>query len=64
MVHKLVCEGTLEERIDQLLEEKRELFRTVVGSGERWVTELNDDQLRALVMLAGDAPATERKAAS
>ncbi|MEO0600461.1 MAG: DEAD/DEAH box helicase, partial [Myxococcota bacterium] len=54
MVHKYVCEGTLEERIDQLLDEKRELFRTVVGSGERWVTELDDDQLRALVMLAQD----------
>ncbi|MEN0068277.1 MAG: DEAD/DEAH box helicase, partial [Myxococcota bacterium] len=54
MVHKMVCEGTLEERIDQLLDEKRELFRTVVGSGERWVTELDDDQLRALVMLAQD----------
>ncbi len=62
MVHKLVCDGTLEERIDQLLEEKRELFRTVVGSGERWVAELDDDQLRALVMLAGDAPAQARKA--
>ncbi len=62
MVHKLVCEGTLEERIDGLLDEKRELFRTVVGSGERWVAELNDDQLRQLVMLAGDTEQITRKA--
>jgi SNF2 family DNA or RNA helicase len=53
-VYKLVCEGTLEERIDALLEEKRELFDTVVGSGERWVTELDDDQLRRLVSLGAD----------
>ena len=62
LVHKLVCEGTLEERIDQLLDEKRELFQKVVGSGERWVTELNDDQLRQLVMLAGDPSELTRKA--
>jgi SNF2 family DNA or RNA helicase len=59
MVHKMVCEGTLEERIDQLLDEKRELFKTVVGSGERWVTELDDDQLRELVMLAQEPKAED-----
>jgi hypothetical protein len=53
-VYKLVCEGTLEERIDTMLEEKRELFAAVIGKGERWVTELDDDALRRLVMLAGD----------
>ena len=53
-VYKLVCEGTLEERIDTMLEEKRELFATVIGKGERWVTELDDDSLRRLVMLAGE----------
>jgi hypothetical protein len=51
VVHKLVCEGTLEERIDALLDEKRELFDAVVGTGERWVTELDDDALRKLVLL-------------
>ncbi|MEQ1503111.1 MAG: DEAD/DEAH box helicase [Myxococcota bacterium] len=52
LVHKLVCEGTLEERIDALLDEKRELFDVVVGSGERWVTELDDDALLKLVLLS------------
>ena len=62
LVHKLVCAGTLEERIDQLLEEKRELFRAVVGSGEKWVAQLDDDQLRALVMLASDTSDEAKKA--
>jgi SNF2 family DNA or RNA helicase len=44
----------LEERIDTLLDEKRQLFDTVVGSGERWMTELDDDQLHRLVSLAGE----------
>ncbi|MEZ4235215.1 MAG: SNF2-related protein [Myxococcota bacterium] len=52
LVHKVVCEGTLEERIDAVLDEKRELFDTVVGSGERWVTELDDDALLQLVLLS------------
>ncbi|KYK33007.1 MAG: hypothetical protein AYK19_14435, partial [Theionarchaea archaeon DG-70-1] len=38
-VHKFVCIGTLEERIDQLIEQKKELADTIVGSGEDWITE-------------------------
>ena len=53
-VHKMVCQGTLEERIDTMLEEKRALADSVVGSGERWVTELDDDALRMLVALGDD----------
>ena len=51
----MVCQGTLEERIDNLLEEKRQLAEAVVGAGERWVTELDDETLRNLVMLGEDA---------
>jgi hypothetical protein len=54
-VHKLVSQGTLEERIDSMLEDKRQLAESVIGSGEAWVTELDDDALRALVMLGDDA---------
>ncbi|WP_205326053.1 DEAD/DEAH box helicase [Glycomyces sp. YM15] len=50
-VHRLICEGTLEERIAQLLEQKRELAEAVVGSGEAALTELSDDQLLELVRL-------------
>jgi hypothetical protein len=50
-VHRLICEGTLEERIAELLERKRGLAEAVVGSGEAALTELSDDQLLELVRL-------------
>jgi SNF2 family DNA or RNA helicase len=53
-VYKLVTRGTLEERIADLLERKRALADAVVGTGEGWVTELADDDLRALVELEAE----------
>jgi SNF2 family DNA or RNA helicase len=50
-VHKFVCVGTLEERIDALIESKQSLAESVIGTGESWLTELTTDQLRALVTL-------------
>ena len=51
-VHKLVCEGTVEERIDSLIADKKALAEAVVGSsGERWLSELSTDDLRDLVVL-------------
>ncbi|MDN4069751.1 DEAD/DEAH box helicase [Paenibacillus vini] len=50
-VHKLICQGTLEERIDELIERKRSLSEQVVGSGEQWLTEMSDDELRNLIAL-------------
>ena len=40
-VRKLVCVGTLEERIDRMIEEKKDLAARIVGSGEAWLTELS-----------------------
>ena len=54
-VHRMVCEGTVEDRIAGVLEQKRELAEAVVGTGEGWVTELNDDDLAGLVALSGEA---------
>ncbi len=51
-VHRMVCEGTLEERIAALLRDKRELSESVIGSGEGWVSEFSDDELADLVMLS------------
>ncbi|MCU1356963.1 MAG: Helicase, family [Acidimicrobiales bacterium] len=51
-VHKLVTAGTLEDRIATMLEDKRALADSVVGSGEAWLAELGDDELRALVNLS------------
>jgi SNF2 family DNA or RNA helicase len=51
-VHKLVCQGTVEERIDQLITDKRALAAAVVGTtGETWLSELSTDELRDLVVL-------------
>jgi superfamily II DNA or RNA helicase len=54
-VRKLTCVGTLEERIDRLIAEKRELAEQIVGSGEAWLSELDSGQLRELVALGGEA---------
>jgi SNF2 family DNA or RNA helicase len=51
LVHKLVCEGTLEERISQLIDDKKQLANSVLGTGEQWLTELSTDALRSLVTL-------------
>lgn len=50
-VHRMVCEGTVEDRIAQLIDAKRELAEAVVGSGEGWIGDLDDDDLRELVSL-------------
>ena len=50
-VHKLVCQGTLEERIDSMLNEKRALADAVVGTDEAWLTELSTDELRDILKL-------------
>ncbi len=52
MVHRLVCQGTLEEKVDLMLENKRSLANQVVGSGESWFTEIATDELRSLVSLS------------
>jgi SNF2 family DNA or RNA helicase len=50
-VHRLIAEGTLEDKIAALIEKKRELADAVVGSGEGWIAELSDDELTELVSL-------------
>ncbi|MCX6029855.1 MAG: DEAD/DEAH box helicase [Chloroflexi bacterium] len=56
-VHKFVCSGTLEERIDDLIESKKALAENVLGAGEQWLTEMSTDQLRDLLVLRRDAVA-------
>jgi len=54
-VHKFVVAGTLEERIDRMIEEKSDLAERIIGSGERGLTELSTDNLRDLLTLRTDA---------
>lgn len=52
MVHKLVCEGTIEEKIDAMIEAKKELAENVIGSGgEKWITELSNEELMSMMRL-------------
>jgi hypothetical protein len=53
-VHRMVCEGTIEDRISLMLADKRALADSVVTPGEGWVSELGDDDLRALVSLSAE----------
>jgi len=53
-VHKLVCEGTVEEKVSQVIDDKRALAAQVVGTGaesESWMSEMSTDELRDLVTL-------------
>jgi non-specific serine/threonine protein kinase len=52
LVHKFVCRGTVEEKIDQLIESKRQLSEELLdGGAEVLLTEMKDDELLKLVAL-------------
>ncbi|WP_409343495.1 DEAD/DEAH box helicase [Paenibacillus sp. MBLB4367] len=53
-VHKFVTLGTLEERIDEMIERKQSLSQQIVGSGENWITELSTAELRDIFALRRD----------
>ncbi|MFD5862533.1 DEAD/DEAH box helicase [Streptomyces chartreusis] len=52
-VHRLIAEGTIEDRIAEMLSRKRELADAVLGAGESALTELTDAELADLVELRG-----------
>jgi non-specific serine/threonine protein kinase len=55
-VHKLVCQGTIEERVDAMINDKRALADAVVGTtGEAWLSELSTEELRDLIVLDHNA---------
>ena len=52
MVHKLVCKGTIEEKIDMLINSKKDLAENVIGSGgENWITEMSNAELLNIMRL-------------
>lgn len=53
-VHKFISLGTLEERIDEMLESKQQLSDQIISSTEGWITELSTDALRELFTLRRD----------
>ncbi|WP_019933038.1 DEAD/DEAH box helicase [Nocardia sp. BMG111209] len=54
-VRKLVCVDTVEERIHDMLGGKQELANLTVGTGENWIGELNNDEIRTLFALGSEA---------
>ncbi|MCB1085219.1 MAG: DEAD/DEAH box helicase [Chlamydiia bacterium] len=53
-VHKLVCMGTIEEKIDAMIKSKKEISESAVGVGEQWLTELSNETLQDLWKLQKD----------
>ncbi|MCX6689572.1 MAG: DEAD/DEAH box helicase [Methanoregula sp.] len=53
-VHLMISAGTLEERIDAVLEDKRALAGSIIGTGEDWITNLSTQELRELLTLRKD----------
>jgi hypothetical protein len=54
LVHKFICNGTLEDRIDAMIESKSELATEIIGHGEHALTELSDEMLGSLLKLESD----------
>lgn len=54
-VRKFICTGTLEEKIDEMIEEKKALADLVVTDGEGWLTELSTRDLREVFALSEGA---------
>ena len=59
-VRKFVCPGTVEERIDAMIEKKKALSGMVVGEGESWLTELSTETLREVLTLDDEALGTDQ----
>jgi superfamily II DNA or RNA helicase len=54
LVHKFITSGSVEERIDRMIQEKSKLAADIVGSGEDWLGGLDVGQLKELVALSSD----------
>ena len=55
MVHKFIVRGTLEERIDEMIESKLELAEHIIGAGESMLSDLDSDSLRNILQLRSEA---------
>ncbi|MBR9984171.1 MAG: DEAD/DEAH box helicase [Wolbachia endosymbiont of Homalodisca vitripennis] len=49
MVYRLLSTGTFEERIDEMIQSKKELANLTISSGESWITEFSNNQLKDLI---------------
>jgi non-specific serine/threonine protein kinase len=52
VVHPFVCKGTVEEKIDEMIESKKELSEKVLSAGtESWITEMSNERIRDMFKL-------------
>ena len=58
-VHKYLCAGTFEEKIDAMIERKKALAESIVGTSEAWITGMTTAQLRDLFALRRESIADE-----
>lgn len=54
-VRKMMCIGTLEEKIDQMIEKKKQIAGSVVGTGEGWIANMSNEELREVLALSREA---------
>ncbi|MBF0517908.1 MAG: DEAD/DEAH box helicase, partial [Nitrospirae bacterium] len=53
--HKFVTIGTLEERIDAMIEDKKKIASSIIGADESWLTELDNEAFKKLIAISGSA---------
>ncbi|MGB4094688.1 MAG: hypothetical protein WBJ99_02495, partial [Bacteroidales bacterium] len=53
MVYRLINKGTIEEKIDILINNKKELANLTVNIGENWIGNLSNDEIKELLRLEG-----------
>jgi len=51
MVHRLITKGTFEEKIDQMIKDKKELADLAVSQGEKWIGQMTDEELNNIFKL-------------
>jgi SNF2 family DNA or RNA helicase len=49
LVHRLICKGTFEEKINQMLQDKKKLADLTVATGEKWIGDLSSNEIQELV---------------
>ena len=49
LVHRLICKGTFEEKINQMLQDKKQLADLTVAAGEKWIGDLSNNEIQELV---------------
>ena len=51
MVHKFIAKGTVEDRINDIIESKKALAENVIGSGENWITKMSNQEILDMMRL-------------